>query len=50
MKKLAERFPFYGWDHNAGYGTSEHMKALALHGVTEWHRTSFAPVRAANKI
>lgn len=31
MKKLAEKFPFYGWDHNAGYGTSEHMEALALH-------------------
>jgi ribonuclease HII len=47
MKKLAEKFPFYGWDHNAGYGTSEHMEALALHGVTEFHRASFAPVRAA---
>ena len=50
MKKLAEKFPVYGWDHNAGYGTSEHMEALALHGVTEWHRASFAPVRrAANR-
>jgi ribonuclease HII len=47
MKKLAERFPFYGWDHNAGYGTSEHIEALARHGVTECHRASFAPVRAA---
>ncbi len=49
MKKLAEQFPYYGWDHNAGYGTSEHMEALAIHGVTEWHRTSFAPVRRATK-
>jgi ribonuclease HII len=47
MKKLAERFPFYGWDHNAGYGTSEHMEALARHGITECHRISFAPIRAA---
>lgn len=49
MKKLAEEFPFYGWDHNAGYGTSEHMEAMAIHGVTAWHRTSFAPVRRAAK-
>lgn len=46
MKKLAETFPFYGWDRNAGYGTSEHMDALARYGATECHRTSFAPVRA----
>jgi ribonuclease HII len=47
MKKLAEKFPLYGWDHNAGYGTSEHINALTLHGITECHRASFAPVRAA---
>jgi ribonuclease HII len=47
MKKLAEMFPFYGWDHNAGYGTSEHLAALDQFGVTEWHRASFAPIRAA---
>lgn len=49
MKKLAEKFPAYGWEHNAGYGTSDHMTALTLYGVTEWHRTSFAPIRAAMK-
>lgn len=49
MKKLAIEYPFYGWDRNAGYGTSEHMQALAEHGATDWHRTSFAPVRAARK-
>ncbi|MDR3424701.1 MAG: ribonuclease HII [Alphaproteobacteria bacterium] len=49
MKKLAEEFPFYGWERNAGYGTSEHLAALAQHGVTAWHRESFAPVRAAGK-
>ena len=49
MKKLAERFSHYGWDHNAGYGTSEHLKALAQYGVTEWHRVSFAPIRDAVK-
>lgn len=47
MSKLAEKFPLYGWDHNAGYCTAEHVEALAHYGVTEWHRSSFAPVRAA---
>jgi ribonuclease HII len=46
MKKLAETFPSYGWDSNAGYGTASHLKALTEFGVTEWHRTTFAPVRA----
>ncbi len=45
MANLAEQFPLYGWERNAGYGTSEHLAALAQHGTTEWHRTSFAPVR-----
>ncbi len=47
MKSLAEKHPGYGWEHNAGYGTAEHMEAIRCHGVTEWHRQSFAPVRLA---
>jgi ribonuclease HII len=47
MKKLAEAFPFYGWEHNAGYGTSQHLQALTQYGATAWHRTSFSPVRIA---
>jgi len=46
MCQLAETFPMYGWDHNAGYGTAEHLNALSTHGATPWHRTSFAPVRS----
>ena len=49
MKKLAEDFPLYGWEHNAGYGTAEHMTALTRHGATKHHRTSFAPVKAVMK-
>jgi ribonuclease HII len=47
MKQLALEFPFYGWERNAGYGTSQHLEALNQHGLTTWHRTSFAPVRRA---
>ena len=46
MKKLAVRWPGYGWDHNAGYGTREHRRGLVVHGLTPYHRRSFAPVRA----
>jgi ribonuclease HII len=46
MHELAESFPHYGWERNAGYGTATHQLALAQHGVTPHHRRSFAPVRA----
>lgn len=34
MTELSELHPQYGWDRNAGYGTSEHQRALAAHGIT----------------
>ena len=45
MTQLATEFPHYGWERNAGYGTREHQDALARHGITPYHRRSFAPVR-----
>ena len=47
MNDLHREHPAYGWDHNAGYGTAEHLEALKTHGVTPYHRQSFAPVREA---
>ena len=46
MRRLGRRFPDYGWDHNAGYGTAQHLAALQNHGLTPYHRQKFAPVRA----
>ena len=46
MCALAEEFPHYGWERNAGYGTAEHRKGLRQFGVTPQHRRSFAPIRA----
>lgn len=46
MACLAARYPGYGWERNAGYGTAEHLEALARLGATAHHRRSFAPVRA----
>jgi ribonuclease HII len=44
MVDLAQQFPGYGWDRNAGYPTAEHRAALLNLGVTAHHRRSFAPV------
>ena len=46
MQELAEEFPYYGWESNAGYGTASHQKGLREYGVTPHHRKSFAPIRA----
>jgi ribonuclease HII len=44
MRRLAARHPDYGWADNKGYGTPEHLEALALWGATRHHRQSFEPV------
>lgn len=41
MQELHTRFPDYGWLTNKGYGTMEHRKAIARHGLTPFHRRSF---------
>jgi len=44
MVDLAQQFPGYGWESNAGYGTAQHKKGLEAFGVTPHHRRSFAPI------
>ena len=44
MTKLSLRYPGYGWERNAGYGTPQHSEALRNIGVTPHHRRSFAPI------
>ena len=44
MQKFEIEFPGYGLGRNMGYGTSEHMSALARLGASPIHRRSFAPV------
>lgn len=41
MRRLHEEYPYYGWDHNAGYPTKEHREGIRLHGLTPYHRRSF---------
>lgn len=44
MWDLAQQYPGYGWDSNAGYGSKSHIRALQDLGVTPHHRRSFRPV------
>ena len=44
MSDLAQHYPGYGWEKNAGYPTTEHLKALQDLGVTPHHRRTFKPV------
>ena len=50
MNDLAQKFPMYGWDRNAGYPTPEHLRAIEKYGITEHHRKTFGPVKNANKL
>ncbi|MEX5563556.1 ribonuclease HII [Pseudophaeobacter sp. 1A16562] len=44
MVDLAQQFPGYGWEKNAGYPSKQHRMALEELGVTPHHRRSFKPV------
>ena len=41
MRELHQQFPYYGWDHNAGYPTKEHRQGIAEHGLSPYHRKTF---------
>ena len=43
MRELARQYPGYGWEHNFGYPTAEHIAALRELGPTPEHRRSFHP-------
>src|SRR5436853_6445999 len=45
MARLAVKYPGYGWEHNCGYPTIDHRKALRELGVTPFHRQDFGTVR-----
>lgn len=35
----------YGLHTNVGYGTKKHLDGIREHGITAWHRKSFAPCK-----
>lgn len=46
MEEMAERYPKYGFEKHAGYGTKQHLEALRKYGPTEIHRTTFEPIKS----
>lgn len=44
MVRLDTRYPGYGWDSNAGYGTATHRRAIVDLGPTPHHRRGFGPL------
>jgi ribonuclease HII len=42
MSAMAGRFPRYGFDQHKGYGTREHARAIATHGLTAQHRRTWS--------
>ena len=41
IQGLAERYPGYGLERHAGYGTAQHREAIGRLGLTPLHRRSF---------
>ncbi len=45
MRRLAVRYPGYGWETNVGYGTAAHRAAIGTLGITPHHRLTFSGVQ-----
>ncbi|HWI47856.1 MAG TPA: ribonuclease HII [Rummeliibacillus sp.] len=46
MEEIAEKYPEYGFEKHAGYGTKQHLEALIQYGPIEIHRTTFEPIKS----
>ena len=45
MADLARKYPGYGFEKNAGYGTVLHQAGLAEKGICPEHRRSYRPIQ-----
>ncbi len=45
LKELAQKYPFYGFEKNAGYGTKDHIAGIREHGLISEHRKSYKPIK-----
>jgi ribonuclease HII len=46
MVAYHQRWPAYGFAEHKGYGTPQHLAALAQHGPCPIHRRSFSPLKS----
>ncbi|AFZ46302.1 RNase HII [Cyanobacterium stanieri PCC 7202] len=44
MVEYSQQYPHYDLEHNKGYGTKKHLRAIEQYGITPHHRRSFAPI------
>ena len=44
ISNLSKKFKGYSWQKNFGYGTSQHLKAIKVLGITKHHRKNFSPI------
>ena len=49
MCDLAQKYPHYGFEKNAGYGTKAHIEGLQKYGITPEHRKSYKPIQEVIK-
>jgi ribonuclease HII len=47
MLDYDRQWPEYGFAKHKGYGTAEHLAAIARHGPCAIHRLTFAPLKPA---
>ena len=49
MLEFDRQWPKYGFAGHKGYGTAQHLAAIAAHGPCPIHRRSFAPLKPAQQ-
>jgi ribonuclease HII len=49
MLEFDRQWPEYGFAGHKGYGTAQHLAAIAAHGPCPIHRRSFAPLKLAQR-
>jgi ribonuclease HII len=49
MLEFDRQWPKYGFAGHKGYGTAQHLAAIAAHGPCPIHRRSFAPLRPVQR-
>ena len=45
MKELAQKYPQYDWEKNAGYSTQQHLHAIDKYGINEHYRKTYRPIK-----
>ena len=49
MLEFDRQWPKYGFAEHKGYGTAQHLAAIAAHGPCPIHRHSFAPLKSIQR-